>query len=501
MSSEALPAKAGADGAAQAIEPPPGTLVKKHNEPVTAPSAAPTNERSCENCGAEMSGPFCGVCGQHERSVIRFFGSVVAQIFDDIFGWDSRAGRTLLPLLFRPGFLTNEYFAGRRVHYVPPIRLYLFVSIIFFLLLSFVSDSGVKELVKFQQGEQQSSVVELTKQINALSSQMSASDYVSNPQDLAKMDKLLDERKQSRTELEEVIAQFEKDIDEFEQKQQAEDFVPGPGDIGKYKGYQQALKQLKAQAVLSREQMRLDVIEQELRKLDAKLADQTYAATAEDALFRQSLQSERNQLVTMMAELKAEQDKPSADVGVQMDDKGEFSITMVDNLSFLSDEQNAKLKAYGEEIEQKAKQAFEKDAGPLIQQMLGVLPQVMFFMLPIFALLLKFFYLFAKRFYMEHLTVALHSHAFIFVNLTILNVLSVLFDYLQPTSPDAAGVVENIMVAFVIWVPVYLLLMQKRVYKQGVIFTLIKFGVVGLSYIMLLVASMVVTLLWGLTKL
>ena len=54
----------------------------------------------------------------------------------DFCAWDSRIWRTLLPLIFRPGFLTAEYMAGRRARYVPPLRLYLILSFALFLLLS-----------------------------------------------------------------------------------------------------------------------------------------------------------------------------------------------------------------------------------------------------------------------------------------------------------------------------------------------------------------------------
>jgi hypothetical protein len=44
---------------------------------------------------------------------------------------------TLSRLLFRPGALTNEYIAGRRVRYVQPLRLYLSLSILFFAIIKF----------------------------------------------------------------------------------------------------------------------------------------------------------------------------------------------------------------------------------------------------------------------------------------------------------------------------------------------------------------------------
>jgi nucleotidyltransferase/DNA polymerase involved in DNA repair len=95
------------------------------------------DSKYCENCKAPLSGPFCANCGQEADSTLQYFWVVILHLLDDIFSFDSRASRTLVPLIARPAFLTNEYFAGRRVHYVPPLRLYLFISIVFFITLKF----------------------------------------------------------------------------------------------------------------------------------------------------------------------------------------------------------------------------------------------------------------------------------------------------------------------------------------------------------------------------
>ena len=91
--------------------------------------------RTCDNCHAQVQGMYCSQCGQSIESTLKYFWTVVLHILEDVFSFDSRANRTLFPLMFKPGFLTNEYIAGRRVHYVPPLRLYLFVSIVFFISL------------------------------------------------------------------------------------------------------------------------------------------------------------------------------------------------------------------------------------------------------------------------------------------------------------------------------------------------------------------------------
>lgn len=72
--------------------------------------------------------------------------TLINEAFEDIFKVDSRARKTTWAMFFKPGFLSLEYFAGRRARYVPPLRLYIITSIAFFLLLSvlnFFSDNGL----------------------------------------------------------------------------------------------------------------------------------------------------------------------------------------------------------------------------------------------------------------------------------------------------------------------------------------------------------------------
>ena len=88
----------------------------------------------CANCGTPLAGRYCSSCGQradtHAHSVRHFFH----QFAEALTHADSRVWGTLVPLLRRPGFLTREYFAGHRARYLEPLRLYLFMSVLFFLL-------------------------------------------------------------------------------------------------------------------------------------------------------------------------------------------------------------------------------------------------------------------------------------------------------------------------------------------------------------------------------
>lgn len=102
------------------------------------PSAAPSApaSRRCLNCGRSLDGSWCAGCGQHDSEVLRPLLTLLRDLVDAVVDLDGRAWRTLGALLLRPGFLTREYFAGRRTRWTPPLRLFLAASIGFFLILT-----------------------------------------------------------------------------------------------------------------------------------------------------------------------------------------------------------------------------------------------------------------------------------------------------------------------------------------------------------------------------
>ena len=108
---------------------------------------APTH---CANCGATLSGPFCAQCGQHARSSARSLGVLLHDGWHVLTHVDSRLWRTLSALLFRPGRLTLEYFADRRERYLPPLRLYLIISVLFFA----IPDAGRSPFINVQPAQQ-----------------------------------------------------------------------------------------------------------------------------------------------------------------------------------------------------------------------------------------------------------------------------------------------------------------------------------------------------------
>lgn len=91
---------------------------------------------TCSNCGKPLLGPYCAVCGQPARTHRRSVRSLVHDFVVDFVNFDSRILRTARALLFQPGELPAAFREGRTQRYVPAIRLYLFVSLIFFIMLS-----------------------------------------------------------------------------------------------------------------------------------------------------------------------------------------------------------------------------------------------------------------------------------------------------------------------------------------------------------------------------
>lgn len=95
------------------------------------------NEITCQNCDSELSAQFefCPYCGQktNEKLTLKdlFYNTIT-----NYFSFDARFFKSFIPLLFRPGYLANKFIAGKRLLYLHPAQLYLFISVIFFFLLS-----------------------------------------------------------------------------------------------------------------------------------------------------------------------------------------------------------------------------------------------------------------------------------------------------------------------------------------------------------------------------
>jgi hypothetical protein len=92
----------------------------------------------CLNCGARLaaSPSFCPECGQANHDLNIPVRHLFEEFIEGLFHFDAKSFRTILSLAFKPGFISTEFVRGKRVQYVAPVRLYVFISFLFFLLLS-----------------------------------------------------------------------------------------------------------------------------------------------------------------------------------------------------------------------------------------------------------------------------------------------------------------------------------------------------------------------------
>ncbi|SNY50872.1 Protein of unknown function [Arsukibacterium tuosuense] len=313
-----------------------------------------SEQRYCDNCNSALHGEFCHQCGQEKKSYIRNVSGVVTEFFGEFSNWDTRLWRTLIPLWFRPGYLSLRYVGGHRVPFVPPLRLYLFTSIIAFLIFA--------------------------RLLPDTSADVSAPDNV----------------------LVQPTVQPKKDA---------------PPDTNN-----------------------LSEIATEINKN-----------------FKES--RERS---------------PS---GVKV--------------SFLSDEGQQEFNAKLDAIIANPKLAINK--------FFSLAPQMMFLLLPIFALLLKLLYIRSNRYYMEHLIVALHSHSFILQMSVIYLGLGALQNSIGWNW--LATIVGWLETAAFWWIPLYLFLCQKFYYRQGWGKTLLKFWLTSSLYNVLFISAVmaliVLSILWA----
>ena len=95
-------------------------------------------EKLCKNCNSELVGLYCSECGQ-KNSQLLSIKETLKEFTDNVFSFDTRFFITLKYLITKPGLLTTEYWLGRRTKYLPPLRLYLVMSLMYFFSSSIIN--------------------------------------------------------------------------------------------------------------------------------------------------------------------------------------------------------------------------------------------------------------------------------------------------------------------------------------------------------------------------
>lgn len=100
--------------------------------------------KQCLNCGTQLNGEYCHNCGQHVTDHAMTVKSFILNYLDNTYLWDNQHFKTIWRLISRPGLLTKEYVAGKYVSQVHPLKLIMFLLVVFLALFVFFgSDQAI----------------------------------------------------------------------------------------------------------------------------------------------------------------------------------------------------------------------------------------------------------------------------------------------------------------------------------------------------------------------
>jgi len=123
---------------------------------------------TCLNCNTPLrpEDNYCPNCGQENNTHQIPVKHIVLETFEDFFHFDTKLWNTIKTTFTRPGKITVDYLEGKRARYVPPVKLYIFISFIFFLLLGKLSDhtiDGSRKNHKLSQSDKDSLNISLNE--------------------------------------------------------------------------------------------------------------------------------------------------------------------------------------------------------------------------------------------------------------------------------------------------------------------------------------------------
>lgn len=97
-------------------------------------------DKTCLNCNYVVENRFCPNCGQENIDTRKTFHHLFVHFFEDLTHYENSFWKTIRNLILKPASLTKEYLSGKRMSYLAPVRLYIFISFATFLTISLTPD-------------------------------------------------------------------------------------------------------------------------------------------------------------------------------------------------------------------------------------------------------------------------------------------------------------------------------------------------------------------------
>ncbi|MEP1743092.1 MAG: DUF3667 domain-containing protein [Kangiellaceae bacterium] len=247
----------------------------------------------------------------------------------------------------------------------------------------------------------------------------------------------------------------------------------------------------------------------ELGELNKALNQKKKSRPNEQALVQQQSNSEEQQELENESDNQQVSDQDIEEQNIKEQDIKEQDDSDSINLDWnsetlqldgIEDIEESWFKTFLEVINPKLKN-WKEDPGPLVDSFFEALPYMMFLILPIFAIFLKVFYAFSKRYYIEHLVFLLHNHAFMYMVMML--------DLITEYAADKLRVLDNSFASSIAtgleflagllfyWMFIYVLLAMKRFYHQGWAATIFKTILLAFIYFIMIGIGFMMTLAYG----
>lgn len=340
---------------------------------------------NCQNCDSpiEESFEFCPNCGQKTNDDLTI-GVLFYNTISNYFSFDARFLKSFVPLMFRPGYLAQKFLQGKRLLYLHPAQMYLFISVIFFFVISF-------------------STRELVKEAEEINQKVASSDFI------------------------------KEELDSLQQP---------------------ALDSMQIDKIMKPLKENQNIIG--LKDEDLKMADSIIKLEASKPKNVTSTWDFDKEKVDSLIAIGAEKDVIYREMG------------MSENPGFFEKRLFARILSLME----------GKGAGSIVQAFFDSIPISMFFLLPLFAFILKLFY-YNKGRYVHHLVFSFYYFSFLFTVFSILFAVN-RFIYDIPDWIDWLIALSTYL---------YFLIALIRFYKQNWFLTWIKSGVITFVFLLFVIPT------------
>lgn len=436
----------------------------------------------CLNCHQPIAANdnFCSDCGQVNDLKPLSIKQYISEFFSGFFAFDTRTLNTIIPLIFKPGKVTNEYIQGERMKFVNPFQLYLHTSIIFFLVTSvFETIQNYREIQ--------------TETYKTTEKKILKNETVTNLSDKDTINPFLTANNLFQSDKQKDSLKFLKKKKELTDKQL---MVLVSNNLDSVFFNESFKRVLTSQVSKKHKDSLVRIAYRKNIKFFKKLID----SVASKPTFKDDYTFKKEYIKQFETKLKVNNIdfqlekvlKLNPNINIVKSIFGdEFAIKVhefnsvkknnnigraIDSLGYPITRTNIFLFKKSHELEQ------FNESGYFGNAIINKTPIVIFFMLPVFAFFLMVFFPSTKMTYTEHLIFVFHTQTVFFLMLLVGLLIDIIFK-------------TNLVWIIILLFLIYLIIALKKVYKQKWMRTILKFISLNIMYLLVSILGLIVVVL------